>query len=1252
MCKLALFGAPSLECNGRPRPLSRRKARALLAYLAVTRQRHTREALVTLLWPDYDPQAGRADLSRMLSILRNALGAHHFLTDRESVALDEGAGLWVDVLYFRRHIDACRATPAPGSEGDCGSKLAAAVDLYQADFLAGFTLPGCAVFDEWQLLQTEALRRDLGWALGRLVRFSEADGDLQQAIAHAQRWVVLDPLYERAQRRLMALYARNGQRAAALRQYHACKRVLAEELGVEPQPETKQLYEQIRQARQAPAWLTRSARSSKAAGDLPFEWPEPPPKQEPPFVARAAELDRLTGYLQEALAGNSRVVFLTGGAGWGKTALLEAFIHRAQESHHQLVVAGGNGAAFAGSGDPYLPFREIMSLLTGDVITRATIGEMSGEQARRLWHILPETAQTLLEHGPQLLDVFVSGRQLLARATTAAPAGADWLVALETEIVRRQEAPDHLQQTALFAQFTNVLHHLAQKHPLLITLDDLQWIDDASIGLLFHLGRRLARSRILIVGAYRPDELPREKNGEPHPLPRVLDEFRRQYGDVFIDLAQVDENRGRAFVDALLDIEPNHLDGAFRQALFRRTEGHPLFAVELLRDMRDRGHLIRDEAGRWSEAPGLDWGTIPARIEAVIALRLDRLDRASREILSAAGVEGERFTAEVVARVLQRDEHSLLRTLSQELEKQHHLVREWDEVKLDSQILSSFRFSHVLFQQYVYRQLSFGERRRLHGDVARALAEIYKNDLDRVVVQLAHHHTAAAERDRAAPYWARAADLAYQKASLRDAARHYHSALDHWPNADTAGRAQLLCRLGECLWILGRRREAIETLEASHDLFRSDGDNTGAATAQRLLGRVYWEAGQPDRARQCYQQALAHLEDQPESEELAWALAAISNYHMHLTEYETAVNLGERALALARRFNDDALIIQCLCDLGSARSGMGDWDGLALERESLSHALALNRPHDAGRAYLYIAEGLAYLGRYDEARDTLEQALAYSRLMHVPYIAAGAARQLVEIDWLTGLWFTALAHLDDIGDHDRSEQEAGLARIYLSITLARIYNDLGQPATAHEQLARIPTERAESTDPHVAFLGELARAAMLSGRPAESVSAAAEILEWTDQARYLYPNVGMALLFICRAPVAHNHPQMVAHARSARQQLQRLDRQYRTPLTTACRFEAEGWLYLADAQAEKAIPSFQDAVARWQAVGHPYDQARALSGSSRALLQTGNSKEAASAAQQASALIRSLAAKIQDPTLKDTFLSSALARQIQAQNKG
>jgi tetratricopeptide (TPR) repeat protein len=729
-------------------------------------------------------------------------------------------------------------------------------------------------------------------------------------------------------------------------------------------------------------------------------------------------------------------------------------------------------------------------------------------------------------------------------------------------------------------------------------------------------------------------------------LVQLLDEFKRTYGGIFIDLLKADQVLGRVFVDAILDTQPNRLEEAFREGLFKRTGGHPLFTVELLRDMKSRGDLVQDESGRWCESQGLDWETFPARIEAVIAGRVDRLDSVLHEILRVACVEGELFSAEVVARVLGMEDRLVLHSLSRQLGNRHRLVRERGEIETANGYLSSYQFSHVLFQQYLYCQLSAGERRRLHVEVAESLAELYAEDLDQVVIELAHHSLAAGDWNKTVPYSSRAGDLAYRKASLPDAARYYEIALAHWTQSDQVGQAQIMRKQGECLWVMGHHREAIELLKDSCELSRGAKDDQGAGSAQRLLGRVYWELGQTENARNAYEQALTILEHEPESEERAWALAGMATYHMQVGNYDESMELGEQALATARRLGAEAIIIQSLCDLGAARSGMGDWEGIALEQESLDRALALNRPHDAGRAYIYIGEALKYLGRYEQAKDILEDAIAYTRRMHVPFTTATAETMLAEVDWLTGHWSTAITHLQQRAGQAHGEQPDNLSEIYLRVVQGRLYNDLGQPEKARKILDEALARPASALDPRVALLGELARAEVALGRMVAAASTASEILEWADQARYLYPNVDMALLTICRMPFAFSSATMVGTARSAWEQLERLDGQYRTPVTAAYRLEGLGWITLAEGNIVQAADHFKQAQTKWQELGHPYDQARALSGFSRALTQEDHD-EFKTAIEQAMGLVNSLAAQLEDPALKASFLASGFVREIQ-----
>jgi tetratricopeptide (TPR) repeat protein len=426
-----------------------------------------------------------------------------------------------------------------------------------------------------------------------------------------------------------------------------------------------------------------------------------------------------------------------------------------------------------------------------------------------------------------------------------------------------------------------------------------------------------------------------------------------------------------------------------------------------------------------------------------------------------------------------------------------------------------------------------------------ALAALHGDDYDRVVVQLAHHYSAAGDWLKAAPCLRRAGELAFEKASLPDAARHYRSALAHWRLDDENGRAEILCKLGECQWILGQHPQAIESLQASYVLYQGLGEKQGAAATQRLLGRVYWESGQAEQAGRSFQHALSITELEPESKERAWALAGMSTYQMQVENWDESIRLGEEALALARRLGIDELVIQCLCDLGSARSSQGDWGGLTMEKESLELALALNRPHDAGRGYLYYGEGLLYLGDYEQAKDIFEQAAAYTRRMNVPYITDASVRMLAEVEWLTGNWSSALARLMLLKEKAGREELAGMPKVYAGISLGRAYNDLGQMDSARNHL-RESLESLESSSARVALLGELLRGEIELGHPAAVTAVVTEILDWTKQARYLFPDINMALLLICSLPSAFNLPDLVHASRAACDQLKRLEEQYHT----------------------------------------------------------------------------------------------------------
>jgi ABC-type oligopeptide transport system substrate-binding subunit len=600
----------------------------------------------------------------------------------------------------------------------------------------------------------------------------------------------------------MRALALAGKRTDALAHYNTLQKLLEKELAAEPSTDISALYESILTGdatAEAVSLVTVERSLTEETpldleSSLPISGPAPP---RPLFVGRGRQLAWLDKHLQALLDGHAggNVVFVAGDAGMGKTSLLQAFAEKATEEVPELLVSWGACNAFIGSGDAYQPFRQALGMLSGDIESSWRAGIISTEQARRLWTAHPYFGQGLVEHGRAVATALVNGRALLGRSRASFPQGGPWLDELD-RIVARAEGT--LAQDELYQQSESLLRHLAARQPHLILLDDLQWVDSASLNLLFHLSRTLAGSRVLIVGAYRPEDVALGRDGEKHPLERVVAELRRFSGDVTVDLGETESGERRAFVDDLLNSEPNALGGEFRQALFSHTGGQALFTVEMLRYLQDRGDLVKDDDGLWAVSPMLAWDALPDRVEGVIEARIGRLEDELRGLLNVAAVEGENFTAQVIARVQAINERSLLGTLSGQLEKKHRLIRERSALKHGRQLLSRFRFSHTLFQRYLYNDLGLSERQLLHAEIAAILEELYEDQIDEIAVLLAGHYRAAGQDDEALPYLLRAGDQARDRYALEQAAKHYDEALGILRRqGDHETAYQILLKLGQ-----------------------------------------------------------------------------------------------------------------------------------------------------------------------------------------------------------------------------------------------------------------------------------------------------------------------------------------------------------------------------------------------------------------------------------------------------------------------
>ena len=306
--RLSFLGPSQFKREAESIELNNTKAVALLGYLAVTGAAQRRDHLIDLLWPDSLPDAARKNLRNTLWTIRKALGDELLLTETDRLSLSDT--VWLDTRAFELAVQSLPET------GVAIENLHQALELYRGPLLGGLSLTDAPDFELWLTAERERFGQLYLRALEALIAAQREQQNWAEIVLIARRALAFDNLLEPMYRALMEAHARLGERAEAQRQYDKLRATLAQELGVEPLPETEALRAAILdgkgQSPEIPAVST----------------PTPPRPKIPetrlprlPFVGREVELKALNEELQLATAGQARVVLITGELGIGKSRL-------------------------------------------------------------------------------------------------------------------------------------------------------------------------------------------------------------------------------------------------------------------------------------------------------------------------------------------------------------------------------------------------------------------------------------------------------------------------------------------------------------------------------------------------------------------------------------------------------------------------------------------------------------------------------------------------------------------------------------------------------------------------------------------------------------------------------------------------------------------------------------------------------------------------------------------------------------------
>jgi DNA-binding SARP family transcriptional activator len=520
-----LLGPPFVQWNKEAVSIARRNVRAILYYLAAQKTPVPRDRLCLLFWPDQPEGSARRNLTRLLTHLRRELPLPDVLvTDQDLVSLDRQK-FWCDADEFHRRVEG----HPQGIEA-----LNGAIDLVRGSFLDGFYLPDCPEFEQWSSQERINLEILYLQTLASLVEEYTVIRDYESAIHYAQRYLEMDELAEDMQRNLIRLYALRGDRVKALRQYEDCVAILERELGTDPLPETRSVYQAVLQ------------------GTLPGIQEEPKGSCQPswisqlrldiPLIGRSQILLRLEDDLHKSKAAQSRVVLISGESGIGKTRILHNFVMQHQGQYLLLFGSGDRG-------EELLPYHPIVEAL----------------------HSAPHLCP------PSLSPVWLAEISRLLPEITHLTPNLPLPLSMKGEEAR-------IRLFEALSRFITALQ--ADFGPILLCLDNLHWFDQTSLSWLIHFCRQyLIKSRqMMVIGTYRSEDVGKVKE---------LRDSLARFG--LLDEIKLEGlNRGDTLELLRNLLDSDSVMDTFASRIRETTGGNPFFTLEILHTLEEEQKLSGD----------------------------------------------------------------------------------------------------------------------------------------------------------------------------------------------------------------------------------------------------------------------------------------------------------------------------------------------------------------------------------------------------------------------------------------------------------------------------------------------------------------------------------------------------------------------------------------------------------------------------------------------------------------------------------
>ncbi|MCX8174188.1 MAG: tetratricopeptide repeat protein [Thermoplasmata archaeon] len=520
-----------------------------------------------------------------------------------------------------------------------------------------------------------------------------------------------------------------------------------------------------------------------------------------------------------------------------------------------------------------------------------------------------------------------------------------------------------LRQANLFENVLRGVQRKAEQKPVLIFIDDLQWSDPSSLAMLHYIARNTRKNAVLIVGAYRSEEIVAISDGKVHPLVDAMEKMEKEGLVEKVELKRLDLDGCHAVICSVLGSE---IEKEFSEKLYRETEGNTFFLVEILKNLYEEKQ-VRFEAGTWEY--NLETLRIPARIYELVVRRLERLAKEERELLDAASVVGEEFTSELLAGVAELSRVQVVKMLVA-IERVHKLIRALKE---------KYRFEHAKIREVLYAELPDELKTIYHGIAAKILEEEYRRGKTGVVEDIVYHCQKAGLSEKVIEYGLPAGKLAKQRFANDEAIKFYRAVLESMGEKEGYGelKLQVLDELVEVLEVAGVYEEALNLLKLKITNTIT-GKPVEAGKAYQMACEIYTRKGDFDKAIEAAEQSEMLLRALPMAElELARTISAKGRVFEMRCEYEKALECQQNALAVFEGLQAEKDIANALHRMGVVHWCRGEYEkALEFYKKSLDLREKLGDMRGISASYNNIGNVYYAKGEYERALEGFTKSLA------------------------------------------------------------------------------------------------------------------------------------------------------------------------------------------------------------------------------------------------------------------------------------